>query len=76
MHAGQNIGKLTRMTRVFRDAMFDSTLPWFLIDSAAARVSVLRQVQMSKTVTIKLSPYICILHNYALSVRLCTCVDT
>ncbi len=41
-HTGQHIGKLSRMTRVFRDGMFDSIVPWHMIDSAAARVSVLR----------------------------------
>ena len=33
---------LTQKTRAFRDAMFNSTLPWQLIDSAAGRVSVLK----------------------------------
>ena len=31
-------------TRVFRNAMFDSTLPWQMIDSAAGRLSVVRWV--------------------------------
>ncbi|CAB4007959.1 Non-lysosomal glucosylceramidase [Paramuricea clavata] len=41
-HTGQFLGKLTKVSRQFRDAMYDSTLPWHLIDSAAARVSVLK----------------------------------
>ncbi|XP_028403641.1 uncharacterized protein LOC114526285 [Dendronephthya gigantea] len=41
-HTGQNIGSFTTMTRQFRDAMFESSLPWQLIDSAAGRVSVPR----------------------------------
>eukprot|EP00118_Oscarella_pearsei_P025243 m.307818 g.307818 ORF g.307818 m.307818 type:complete len:1014 (+) comp42860_c0_seq1:626-3667(+) len=36
-----NLEMLTTKTRAFRDAMFNSTLPWQLIDSAAGRVSVL-----------------------------------
>ena len=35
---------LTTKTRDFRDAMFDSTVPWQMIDSAAGRVSVIRYV--------------------------------
>lgn len=35
---------LTAKTRDFRDAMFNSTLPWQMIDSAAGRVSVIRCV--------------------------------
>lgn len=35
---------LTAKTRDFRDAMFDSTVPWQMIDSAAGRVSVIRCV--------------------------------
>jgi len=35
---------LTTATRKFRDDMFDSTLPWQMIDSAAGRVSVIRCV--------------------------------
>jgi uncharacterized protein (DUF608 family) len=37
-----NLTTLTAQTRMFRDAMFNSTLPWQLIDSAAARMMVLR----------------------------------
>ncbi|XP_065838479.1 non-lysosomal glucosylceramidase-like isoform X2 [Oscarella lobularis] len=36
-----NVAALTDKTRAFQDAMFNSTLPWQLIDSAAGRVSVL-----------------------------------
>ncbi|XP_078352684.1 non-lysosomal glucosylceramidase-like [Oculina patagonica] len=37
-----NMDTLTVKTRAFRDAMFDSKLPWQMIDSAAGRVSVIR----------------------------------
>ncbi|RMX49544.1 hypothetical protein pdam_00017453 [Pocillopora damicornis] len=37
-----NLEPLTLSTRVFRNAMFDSTLPWQMIDSAAGRLSVVR----------------------------------
>ncbi|CAH3116002.1 unnamed protein product, partial [Pocillopora meandrina] len=37
-----NLESLTLSTRVFRNAMFDSTLPWQIIDSAAGRLSVVR----------------------------------
>ena len=39
-----NMYDLTAKTRDFRDAMFNSTLPWQMIDSAAGRVSVIRCV--------------------------------
>ena len=39
-----NLESLTLSTRVFRNAMFDSTLPWQMIDSAAGRLSVVRWV--------------------------------
>ena len=39
-----NLSELTAKTRDFRDAMFDSTMPWQMIDSAAGRVSVIRCV--------------------------------
>ena len=39
-----NMSDLTAKTRDFRDAMFDSTVPWQMIDSAAGRVSVIRCV--------------------------------
>lgn len=39
-----NMNTLTVKTRAFRDAMFNSTLPWQMIDSAAGRVSVIRCV--------------------------------
>ena len=35
---------LAAKTRNFRDDMFDSSLPWQMIDSAAGRVSVIRCV--------------------------------
>ncbi|PFX22524.1 hypothetical protein AWC38_SpisGene12961 [Stylophora pistillata] len=37
-----NLGFLTSLTRNFMNAMFDSTLPWQIIDSAAGRLSPLR----------------------------------
>ncbi|XP_065838612.1 non-lysosomal glucosylceramidase-like isoform X2 [Oscarella lobularis] len=40
-YAVTNVVALASRTRAFRDAMFNSTLPWQLIDSAAGRVSVL-----------------------------------
>jgi len=36
-----SLDRLRKATYAFRDAMFNSTLPWQLIDSAAGRVSVL-----------------------------------
>ena len=39
-----NLESLTLSTRVFRNAMFDSTLPWQMVDSAAGRLSVVRWV--------------------------------
>ena len=38
----KNLGNLRNLTYKFRDAMFNTTLPWQLIDSAAGRVSVLK----------------------------------
>lgn len=37
-----NLQGLSTNTYAFRDAMFDSSLPWQLVDSAAGRVSVIR----------------------------------
>ncbi|KXJ22379.1 uncharacterized protein LOC110252569 [Exaiptasia diaphana] len=37
-----NLDNLTSFTRSFRDSMFEATLPWQLIDSAAGRISVLK----------------------------------
>lgn len=37
-----NLQELSLNTYAFRDAMFDSSLPWQLVDSAAGRVSVIR----------------------------------
>ena len=37
-----NLQELSTNTYTFRDAMFDSSLPWQLVDSAAGRVSVIR----------------------------------
>ena len=37
-----NLQELSANTYAFRDAMFDSSLPWQLVDSAAGRVSVIR----------------------------------
>ena len=37
-----NLQELSSNTYAFRDAMFNSTLPWQLVDSAAGRVSVIR----------------------------------
>ena len=37
-----NLQELSVNTYAFRDAMFDSSLPWQLLDSAAGRVSIIR----------------------------------
>lgn len=37
-----NLQELSTNTYAFRDAMFDTSLPWQLVDSAAGRVSVIR----------------------------------
>ena len=37
-----NLQELSTNTCAFHDAMFDSSLPWQLVDSAAGRVSVIR----------------------------------
>ncbi|XP_031550848.1 uncharacterized protein LOC116288218 [Actinia tenebrosa] len=42
IYTKENFDYLTSKTRDFRDSMFDATLPWQLIDSAAGRVSVLK----------------------------------
>ncbi|XP_046842909.1 uncharacterized protein LOC124436960 [Xenia sp. Carnegie-2017] len=41
-YTGSNLGRLTTLTRTFRDCMYDSTLPWHMVDSAAGRLSVIR----------------------------------
>jgi len=41
-YAVQNFQGLSTSTYAFRDAMFETSLPWQLVDSAAGRVSVIR----------------------------------
>ncbi|XP_032237867.2 uncharacterized protein LOC5512611 [Nematostella vectensis] len=41
-YSTSNLKDLQTKTRAFRDSMFDTSLPWQLVDSAAGRVSVLK----------------------------------